>query len=393
MNSSVDQMLEGLPYANRIVKQTFAHWGARFGIAWILCLVMLAVFAPFLASSHPLLIMDNGEWSSPVLRYLTVVDVSLVSVFIICCCVFFLKITKKTKVLAIVTTALASGLLGGLFLNPPQLTVYESYREQLDNSTYEYVLYAPIPYSPKDYLRDAGDTGLQAPLQINIRDHWMGTEENGADVLSRMIHASRIALGIGFVATGIAMLLGVVIGGLMGFFSGVLDMLGMRLVEIFEAVPTLFLLLTFVAFFERSLYIMMVIIGITSWPGYARYIRAEFLRLREQDFVQAAIVCGLPLHSILFRHMLPNGIAPVLVAASFGVASAILAESTLSFLGLGLIDDPSWGQMLNQAVQSSTFYWWMALFPGGAIFLTVFSYNLIGDALRDAVDPNVNRST
>ena len=187
------------------------------------------------------------------------------------------------------------------------------------------------------------------------------------------------------------MFIGVIIGGLMGFFSGKVDIFGMRLVEIFEAIPTLFLLLTFVAFFGRSLYIMMVIIGITGWTGYARYIRAEFLRLREQDFVQAATACGLPLYSILFRHMLPNGIAPILVAASFGVASAILAEATLSFLGLGLVGEPSWGQMLNQAVQSSSFNWWMAAFPGGAIFLTVFAYNLIGEALRDSIDPYLKK--
>ena len=219
----------------------------------------------------------------------------------------------------------------------------------------------------------------------------MGTEENGADVLSRMIHASRIALSIGLVATSISMVLGIIIGGLMGYFSGIVDMLGMRLVEIFEAIPTLFLLLTFVAFFGSSLYMMMVIIGVTSWSGYARYIRAEFLKLRRQDYVQAAVASGLPLHSILFRHMLPNGVAPLLVAASFGVASAILAEATLSFLGLGLVDDPSWGQMLNQSVTSASFNWWMAVFPGGAIFLTVFAYTLIGEAFRDAIDPNLSR--
>ena len=136
---------------------------------------------------------------------------------------------------------------------------------------------------------------------------------------------------------------------------------------------------------------MMVIIGLTSWSGYARYIRAEFLKLRQQDFVLSAIACGLPLRSILFRHMLPNGIAPLLVGVSFGVASAILAEATLSFLGLGIVDDPSWGQMLNQAVQASTFNWWMAVFPGGAIFLTVFAYNLMGESLRDAIDPQLNK--
>jgi len=153
-----------------------------------------------------------------------------------------------------------------------------------------------------------------------------------------------------------------------------------------EAIPTLFLLLIFVAFFGRDLYLMMVIIGLTSWSVYARYVRAEFLKLRQQEYVQAAVVAGLPLRSILFRHMLPNGMAPVLVTASFGVASAILAEATLSFLGLGPVDTPTWGRMLDQAVQSSTFNWWMALFPGGAIFCTVFAYNLLGEALRDAMD-------
>jgi peptide/nickel transport system permease protein len=277
-------------------------------------------------------------------------------------------------------------------VSPPPIALYEQYRVNEATGAYGWVVRAPIPYSPRDYLRDTGDTGLTAPLADPGRVHWFGTDENGADVLSRMIHASRIALGIGFVATGIAMLIGVVIGGLMGYFSGVVDMIGMRLVEIFEAIPTLFLLLTFVAFFGRSLYLMMVIIGITAWPGFARYVRAEFLRLRQQDFVQAAIACGLPLRSVLFRHMLPNGVAPVLVAASFGVASAILAEAVLSFLGLGLVDEPSWGQMLNQAVQAAVFNWWMAVFPGGAIFLTVFAYNLVGESLRDAIDPYLKKT-
>jgi peptide/nickel transport system permease protein len=136
----------------------------------------------------------------------------------------------------------------------------------------------------------------------------------------------------------------------------------------------------------------MVVIGLTSWVGYAVFIRAEFLKLRQQDFVQAALACGLPLRSILFRHMLPNGVSPVLVSASFGVASAILTESTLSFLGLGLVEEPSWGQMLNQALQGG-FYWWIALYPGLAIFLTVLGYNLIGESMRDAIDPHLKKAS
>jgi peptide/nickel transport system permease protein len=179
----------------------------------------------------------------------------------------------------------------------------------------------------------------------------------------------------------------------MGFFVGYLDLIGMRLVEIFGSVPTLYLLLAFVAFFPRNLYLMMVIIGFTGWVDNARFVRAEFLRLRNQDFVHAARAAGLPLRSILFRHMLPNAMAPLLVSASFGIAQAILIEATLSYLGLGLVDDPSWGQLLNQAVsEAGVFSWWLATFPGLAIFLTVFSYNLIGEAVRDALDPKLKRT-
>jgi peptide/nickel transport system permease protein len=208
-----------------------------------------------------------------------------------------------------------------------------------------------------------------------------------------MIHASRVALTIGFVATGISVLVGVIIGGFMGYFAGTIDLLGMRFLEIVQAIPTLILLLIITAFFGKSLYLMMVVIGLVSWTGNARFIRAEFLKLRKLDFVQAGIAAGLPLRSILFRHMLPNGIAPVLVNASFGIAGAILLESTLSFLGLGLeAKDPSWGQLLNQARAGGTgFNWWIATFPGSAIFLTVFAYSLIGEAMRDALDPKLRK--
>ena len=161
----------------------------------------------------------------------------------------------------------------------------------------------------------------------------------------------------------------------------------MRLIEIFSSIPQLYLLLTFVAFFGHNLYLIMLIIGLTSWTGYAAFIRAQFLSLRNQDFVQAARAIGLPTWRVVFLHMLPNGISPVLVSATFGVASAIMSESALSFLGVGLVDDPSWGQMLNQALGESRFYWWLGMFPGLAIFMTVLAYNVIGESLRDALDP------
>lgn len=377
-------------FGRLILRKALAGVRVKVGLAWVGLLLFVAVFAPFLANSMPLLMSKEGVISAPVLSYLTAQDATLLAAFFLGLLIWRLSLSAGRRVLLLAAGVAVVGVFASWLVRPPALVVYDEFRGPAYTDA-DWRIMPPIPYAPTDYLRDYGDTGLEAPLADPERVHWMGTEENGADVLSRMIQASRIALGIGLVATSIAMLIGIVIGGLMGYFSGVVDIIGMRLVEIFEAIPTLFLLLTFVAFFGRSVYIMMVIIGLTSWSGYARYIRAEFLKLRKQDYVQAAIASGLPLSSLLFRHMLPNGIAPLLVAASFGVASAILAEATLSFLGLGPVDAPSWGQMLNQAVKSSTFNWWMALFPGGAIFMTVFAYNLIGESFRDAIDPHLSR--
>lgn len=388
-----EQVQRARPWSAEVIGALLVRTSARIGLAWIAVLVAAAVFAPWIANSHPLYLVVDGEVSFPAMRHLTAADYTWFAAFILAIFAWHLRGPVFLRFVGWFLSVAMAGLIAWVCVAPPTLVIHEQYRELEASGRIDFVLRAPIPYSAKDYLRDYGDTGIEAPLAASDgRVHWFGTEDNGADVASRMIHAARIALGIGFIATGIALIIGTLIGGLMGYFSGVVDMIGMRLVEIFEAIPTLFLLLTFVAFFGRSIYMMMIIIGITSWSGYARYVRAEFLRLRDQDFVQGAIASGLPLSSILFRHMLPNGVAPLLVAASFGVASAILAETTLSFLGLGLVDDPSWGQLLNQAVQSSTFNWWLAVFPGGAIFLTVFAYNLIGEALRDAVDPHTQRA-
>ena len=377
-------------FAARIWRKTLDGVGVKVGLAWVALLVFAAVFAPFLANSMPLLMSQGGVISAPVLQYLSVEDVWILVTFFIALAVYRLPLGTGRRILLFMLGTLSAVVLVNMFVKPPVLVIYDDFRTAAYTEV-DWSIMPPIPYAPTDYLRDLVSKGLEAPLVSDGRIHLMGTEENGADVLSRMIHACRISLSIGLIASGIALLIGVVVGGLMGYFSGIVDMLGMRLVEIFEDIPTLFLLLTFVAFFGRSLYMMMVIIGVTGWSGYARYVRQEFLKLRKLDYVQAAVASGLPLSSILFRHMLPNGMAPLLVAVSFGVAGAILSEATLSFLGLGVVDAPSWGQMLDQAVKSSTFNWWMAVFPGGAIFMTVFAYNLIGEAFRDAIDPQLSR--
>lgn len=377
-------------FAARIWRKTLEGVGVKVGLAWVGLLVFAAVFAPFLANSMPLLMSKNGEISAPVLHYLSLEDAWILASFFIALALYRLRLGAAKRILLFLLGSAIAAVLVNLFIKPPVLVIYDDFRSTAYTDV-DWRIMPPIPYAPTDYLRDLGSKGLEAPFASEGHMHLMGTEENGADVLSRMIHACRISLSIGLIASGIALLIGVVVGGLMGYFSGIVDMLGMRLVEIFEDIPTLFLLLTFVAFFGRSLYMMMVIIGVTGWSGYARYVRTEFLKLRKQDYVQAAVAGGLPLSSILFRHMLPNGVAPLLVAVSFGVAGAILSEATLSFLGLGVVDAPSWGQMLDQAVKSSTFNWWMAVFPGGAIFMTVFAYNLIGESFRDAIDPKLSR--
>jgi ABC-type dipeptide/oligopeptide/nickel transport system permease subunit len=270
--------------------------------------------------------------------------------------------------------------------------------------------YTIIPWSPTQRFssldrqppgtefKQAMSIPAEAPGGANVggRRFILGTDAFGSDVLSQLMHASRLAISIGLVATGVALVIGVTMGALMGFFGGWVDLILYRVVEIFMAVPVLFLLIVAVAVLPeelRTTYVMMAIIGCFTWTGMARFTRAEFMKLRNQDFVQAAQATGLPLWSVLFRHMLPNGIAPVLVDTSFAVAAVIGLEATLSYLGLGPVDSPSWGRLLSSAISSEgQFKWWLAVFPGLAIFMTVLSYNLLGEALRDAIDPKLKKA-
>jgi peptide/nickel transport system permease protein len=208
-----------------------------------------------------------------------------------------------------------------------------------------------------------------------------------------MLHACRLSISIGLVSTGISVIIGIVIGSLMGYFGGWVDLVLSRVVEIFMAIPVLFLLIVAASVLPRNTYVMMAIIGCVTWTGSARFIRAEFLKLRNQDFVQSCRAVGLPLHSTLFRHMLPNGITPVLVQASFGIAAAIIAEATLSYLGLGPYGQSSWGKLLSLTTgETGVFLWWMAVFPGAAIFITVLAYNILGENFRDAIDPKMRKA-
>lgn len=310
------------------------------GLAVIVFIALVALFAPFLAGDVPLYMVKGG----------------------------------KTYVL-------------------PNLITYEDLNAQMLYANFdrwqpaegEYALRPPVPYGPtRQDLRDR--------LKPPSNEHLLGTDDRGRDVLSRMIHASRVAISVGFVAMGIAVLIGVVLGAVAGFFGGWVDSLVLRAIETMMVFPTFFFILTVIAFLPPSIYNIMIVIGLTEWAGIARLVRGEVLRERHQDYTTAARATGLGNVRILFRHILPNAISPVFVAATFGVAGAILAESALSFLGFG-IQPPqaSWGELLKQGKSYVQEAWWLVTFPGVAIFATVTAFNLVGETLRDAMDPRMRQ--
>jgi len=251
------------------------------------------------------------------------------------------------------------------------------------NNPGSWALWPPVPYSPSEY-------DLLENLSPPSRKHWFGTDDRGRDVLSRMIHGARISLSVGFVAVGIALIIGIILGGLAGYFGGWVDGIISRLIEILLTIPTFFLIIAIIAFLPPSIYNIMAVIGLTGWTGVARFVRAEFFKLKRLDFIQASAALGASHGRIIFLHMLPNAMAPVLVSAVFGIAGAILTESSLSFLGFGVPPPtPSWGDILSQSRDYIEFAWWLTTFPGLAIFLGITSYNLVGEGLRDAMDPKL----
>ncbi len=381
---------------------------AVIGLVLVVLLFLAATAAPLIANDKPLLLVDGGGWSSPALRGLfrppTGQELVLDRLFDLALCwglsalVLGLLLDgllrlvqaaarRRRRVLACGGVLLAAGWLVPFlsYVSPLDKTDYRSQAQALRASGQGWALFAPVPYDPIEQLADVG------PLTPPNRTHLMGTDSVSRDVFARMVYGARVSLSVGFVGVAIYVLIGVILGAIAGYYGRWIDVVLSRFIEIVMCFPTFLLILTIVAFLEqRSILNIMVVIGLTSWTGVARLVRGEVLRQKEMDYVSAARALGLGDARIIFRHVLPNALAPVLVSATFGVAGAILTESGLSFLGLGVqMPTPSWGQLLNEARDGVGTYWWLTVWPGVLIFFAVTIYNLVGEGLRDALDPRL----
>jgi peptide/nickel transport system permease protein len=404
-----------------IVWRQFCRNRPAYWSLWLLApLFLLAIFAPLIASNLPLVFHDHGVTSSPWLRGLLNPRENVDFVFNMALLGFFpwlvLALATNWRYrsrgwsgrgrvgLAAVEYGVIIFVLCALFaarppfglrpLNPDEVRNFPS--EQLRSGGEKYGIYPPIPLGPTELDLDAC---FEPPLYRKPIDRWveandgfihlLGTDRTGRDVLVQMLYGTRISMTVGLLAVGIYLAIGIVLGALAGFFGGKTDILISRVIEVVMLFPTLFLILTLVGLLGRSIYIIMIVIGITGWPSIARLVRGEVLKQRAIEYTLAARALGSSNLRIVFRHILPNALSPVLVAAPFGIASAIITEATLSLLGFGVEPPtPTWGVLLHQGYGNYR-YWWLIVVPSAGIFLAVTLLNLVGSGLRDAMDPKL----
>jgi len=328
----------------RIVTRVKTRKSAVISFWSIIVLAILAFLSPFVANEKPLIMKVGGKLYFPVIYDLP-----------------FLRTNPD--------------------LIRQGFTDVKTFKAKVFKHKQNWMIATPIPYSANT-IRLTDRYVLPGK-----KGHVLGSDDTGRDVASRLLHGIKISLTIGVVAMGIAFVIGVVVGALAGYFGGWVDIVISRIIEIVMSIPVLLLLLILIAALKKpTIYHTMAIIGLTGWTSIARIFRGEVLKIRNRDYVTAARGLGTSVFSLLHKHILPNAIAPVLVSVTFGIASAILTESMLSFLGFGDPSFPSWGEIIDQGrrhIQS----WHLVVFPGIAIFFTVTIFNLLGDALRDAIAP------
>jgi peptide/nickel transport system permease protein len=320
----------------------------------------------------------------------------------------FLRRTSHRVALAIIVGLLLVGLVadflaaqlpialsfrGELYVlpnlsNPAALRGYDNQRLLDELTPEDWAIFPPVPWGHNTH-------DLDAVLAPPSAAHWLGTDSGGRDVAARVIHGSRVSLTVGLLSVSVLVVVGVLLGSIAAYFGGLADLLLMRLLEIVHSLPALLVLVTIFAVVMptgwSAVFAMMLVIGLVRWTDVARLVRGEILRVKAMPYVEAARALGYSPARVIVRHILPNALAPVWVAATFSMAAAILIEGSLSFLGFGIPPDmASWGGMLNE-VHGHTEAWWLAVFPGAAIFVTVTVYNVAGQGLRDAIDPRLKR--
>ncbi len=296
-----------------------------------------------------------------------------------------LKFLKNRSFIDLFAFALLLALVFSLFTSLRKSS-FDPYNYKVISKNFtqsDWAIFPIIPYGENENI-------ISDSSKPPSNKHILGTDPNGRDVLARMVYGTRISMSVGFVAVSIYVLIGIFVGAIAGFYAGKIDIIISRIIEVVNCFPVFFFILIVMSFVKPSIYIIMLLIGITGWPGIARLMRGEFLRLKNQEYVFAAKSLGARDSRIIFHHIMPNGLAPIIVSATFGIAGAILLESSLSFLGFGVPQPTaSWGDILNSGRINVYGNWWLTVFPGIAIFLTVTAFNLIGDTLRDILDPRL----